>query len=96
MALFFKLFKKSRNKTLPVLRTVLKGCQDSATINMSVCGDPSKKKKDKKEFLFILSPRDTLTSDDLSDSALCGLIHFICQDQSTLIRSKLQHLVQIQ
>lgn len=79
-----------------MLRTALKGCQDSAAINISICGDPSKKKQAGKKFLFVLSPGDMLTSDDLSGSAMCGLIHFICQDQSTPIRSKLQHLVQIQ
>lgn len=41
---FFNLQKKSRqDKILLVLRTALKGCQDTAAINMSVCGDPLKK-----------------------------------------------------
>lgn len=44
--LHFLTCKKNsqQGKILPVLRTALKGCQDSAAINMSVCGDPSEKK----------------------------------------------------
>lgn len=40
MAQYFILKQKPQlDKIWPVLRTALKECQDSVTINMNVCGD---------------------------------------------------------